>query len=564
MYLSELLITRGGAEIRKVKFKRGLNLILDKPVKALVKSGNNIGKTTVLRLIDFCLGSDGSDIWQDPEFKTVNQEIYDYLHGTVPVKVTLKIEGKSDHVFERAFSNKSRPKDIFYVDGVLKKNLAEYRSAVRAVLFGSDGSKPSLRQLMPKFIRSSQNSVSKTLKVLGDYASEVDYEALHLFIFGFFAVDVLEERPRLMLEKKKLERDLQALIRIRNEGEIEQLLIHLRREIDEISLSNELKGEVPEIAAHANEVTAIRSQAANAAAELGRFESEISTILTTIDELEDDYASVDQRAIRNIYLEAQRYIPELQHDWEELAEFVHELRARKGRFLSIQIDELQERAQLVRNELFKLQNLEEIQIGELVQSPSFARALELRTDLQEKLKRLGSLEQALEDIRGLKSTITNIEHRLELTQEEIESGKAMLASHVAVFNKYFSGLSKHLYGEQYLLHFEESGKGTLKFQLTSVGSNVGSGKKMSQTAAFDLAYIEFLNETGIQFPRFVCHDGLEAIHGNQLSSLLRTANALDGQFVLATLRDKLPIMPGKFIEENTILELSQDDKLFKV
>lgn len=97
-----------------------------------------------------------------------------------------------------------------------------------------------------------------------------------------------------------------------------------------------------------------------------------------------------------------------------------------------------------------------------------------------------------------------------------------------------------------------------------MGSNVGAGKKASQTAAFDLAYIKFLHATKINFPTFVCHDGIENIHGNQLAALLTEANQLNGQLILATLRDKLPRMPGKFLQDNTVLELAQDDKLFKI
>ena len=58
---------------------------------------------------------------------------------------------------------------------------------------------------------------------------------------------MLEERLTLTNSKRRLDRDLEALNRIRKEGEIEQLLIHLRREVEEIGLSPALKGEVPEM-----------------------------------------------------------------------------------------------------------------------------------------------------------------------------------------------------------------------------------------------------------------------------------------------------------------------------
>ena len=565
MRLIRLVIMRADSVVRSIEFKQGLNLILDKPTQESTQSGNNVGKTTVLRLIDFCLGSDGDDIWQDSEFKSVNQDVYDYLHGSVPVSITLTVENLlrgTQHCLKRFFAVKKIPGAAFFIDEIAYKNVTDYRVAVKQLLFGSNGAKPTLRQLAPKFVRSSQGLMSKTLKFLGEYTREVDYEALHLFLFGFFAVDVLEERPRLTNNKRKLDRDLQALSRARKEGEIEQLLIHLRREIEEIGLSNQLRGEVPEITAHANEVSAIRASAANVAGTLGRLEGEIAAIHMTIEELVSEYSDIDRHAIESIYREAAKYIPKLHHDWSELTEFVQSLRGRKQRFLQSQAGALQDNVEKAQQELAVLQVRESREINTLMQSRAFNQALEVRADLQEKLKKLGSLEQDLQDIRDLKDRIVTVEKQLQTTKDQIEEGKVLLHDRVGIFNKYFSELSKDLYGEQYLLHFEETEKGSLSFQLTAVGSNVGAGKKLSQTAAFDLAYIEFLRETGISFPRFVCHDGMESIHGNQLAALLTAANQVDGQLVLATLRDKLPKMPDKFIEENTILEMSQDDKLF--
>jgi uncharacterized protein YydD (DUF2326 family) len=348
----------------------------------------------------------------------------------------------------------------------------------------------------------------------------------------------------------------------RKEGEIEQLLLHLRREIAEIGLSNELRGEVPEIAARANEVSAIRGRAAAVAGVLSGIDSEVASLEMTVAELSAEYSEIDRSAIESIYREAKLYIPKLHHDWTELSDFVQNLRGRKERFLQQQVNALQDRSVEVRAELMDLQKKEREEIATLVKSPEFVRALDLRSDLQAKYKQLGSLEQDLADIKTLKEQIAAVDKELDETKATIEKGKALLKSRVAIFNKYFSELSKQLYGEQYLLHFDETPRGSLSFQLTSVGANVGSGKKASQTSAFDLAYIQFLNDKGTNFPTFVCHDGLEHIHANQLSALLTTADKLRGQLILATLRDKLPAMGDGFISQNTVLELSQGDKFF--
>ena len=62
-------------------FKAGLNLIIDDTDDVSSKTtGNNVGKTTVLKLIDFCLGADAKIIYTDTENrKDIYKEVKDYL-----------------------------------------------------------------------------------------------------------------------------------------------------------------------------------------------------------------------------------------------------------------------------------------------------------------------------------------------------------------------------------------------------------------------------------------------------------------------------------------------------
>ena len=565
MQLAKLKISRAGHLIREINFKSGLNLIIDAPIGTNTQSGNNVGKTTVLRLIDYCLGSDGKDIWEDPEFKKVNQEVYDFLHGKLPVSVVLILDGVNGvkREFERQFvSTSEKNGSAFWIDGLIVKNLSEYRAAIKSALFGSSGNKPTLRQLMPKFIRSSPVKMSRTLKFLTDFTSEVIYETIHLFLFGFYDVDVLEERPRLDSLQKKQSRDLQALTRDREEGEIEQLLFHLQREINDIESATALRGEVPEIAAQANAISKVRAEASVISGDLSSVQAEISSIEIALDEFKRDFNSVDAKVIESVYREAESFIPELHAKWEDLSEFVIALRKRKERFLASQRDYLNTQRVQILKKLELLEAVESEQIHNLSDSPEFQMAIAVRADLLEKTKRLGSYEQVLKDIRVLKLQISLTDDKIFETQKKIEAGKVLIQERLKIFNSHFSDFSKSLYREQYLLHLEENGQGTLQFKLSAVGANVGTGKKASQTAAFDFAYCKFIKAVGIPFPSFVCHDGLEAIHDNQLKELLNIANSFDGQLIVSTLRDKLPNMPDGFIETNTALQLTQNDKLF--
>ena len=70
MFIKRLKIESSTNIIRDIEFKNGLNLILDDtPIDDTKSTGNNVGKTTVLKLIDFCLGANPNIIFTDTEKK---------------------------------------------------------------------------------------------------------------------------------------------------------------------------------------------------------------------------------------------------------------------------------------------------------------------------------------------------------------------------------------------------------------------------------------------------------------------------------------------------------------
>ena len=93
MFLKNLIIEHNDIIVRNIKFHKGINLIIDETNSLNKKeTGNNVGKTTILRLIDFCLAGDGKSIYQDNEFKSkTNILIEDFLkENNVLIKLILK------------------------------------------------------------------------------------------------------------------------------------------------------------------------------------------------------------------------------------------------------------------------------------------------------------------------------------------------------------------------------------------------------------------------------------------------------------------------------------------
>ena len=71
------MITVDGSPCRTVKFEDGLNLITND--KAIGRTGNSVGKSTLLRVIDFMLLGSIEPIYYDDEYKRPNLEIESFF-----------------------------------------------------------------------------------------------------------------------------------------------------------------------------------------------------------------------------------------------------------------------------------------------------------------------------------------------------------------------------------------------------------------------------------------------------------------------------------------------------
>ena len=69
MFLKSLTIQNKNTIIREINFHKGLNFIVDETPEYQQRTGNNVGKTTVLRLVDYCFGSDGKNIYKYTEYQ---------------------------------------------------------------------------------------------------------------------------------------------------------------------------------------------------------------------------------------------------------------------------------------------------------------------------------------------------------------------------------------------------------------------------------------------------------------------------------------------------------------
>jgi len=566
MFLKELYIHNGAELIREIKFHKGINLIIDETKTSDRKeSGNNVSKTTVLRLIDFCLGGKGENIYRDPEFKEKgsNTTIENYLKNnniviTLILKEDLDLESSNEITIRRNFL--SRKNKIQEINGEYYNN-DEFIKKLKELIFNSKSSKPTFQQIIAKNIRDEKSRLKNTIKVLHPITKQEEYEALYFFWLGI-PIDEAERKQQLH-SLIKIEEDLQR--RLKKEytlSKIEQSLIIINRNIEQLEKKKQQFNLNENYEIDLEKLNQIKSDINRLSTKISQLEMRKELILESKKELEKEIANIDVEQIKFLYNEAKVLIPELQKSFEDTLKFHNEMLVEKRDYITKELPEIERKIKSLNQHIRSLIS-EEKGLSELLQkSGAFEELEKIVVELNKYYEQKGNLE---EQKRLWKQTINNIKkykEELDSIDKNITSKEDLLNERITIFNKYFSSISQKLYGEQFVLSYDKNEKG-FELNISTVSGNPGTGKKKGQIAAFDLAYIQFADELGINCLHFILHDQIENVHDNQITSLLNEiVSNINCQYVLPVLRDKLP--DDINIEEFQILSLSQEEKLFKI
>lgn len=565
MFLKQVIIQNKNSIIRDIHFHKGINLIVDEtPVGSSQQAtGNNVGKTTVLRLVDYCFGADGKNIYQDTEFnKQPNTTIENFLKDN-EIIITVVLVDNLDEPKEEVIIRKnflSRTKKLQEINGENITNDKEFDKALKKEIFNSDVDKPTFRQIISKNIRDEKNKMTNIVKVLNSFASSEVYEALYLFWLGI-STDSHSEKERLSLDKKK-EESFQK--RLKKEGElslIEQQLILLNDKIDELNKRKNKFNLNENYAADVDKLNDIKAKLNRSATELSRLEIRKDLINESKEDLEQEYTQIDTSQIKSLYKKAKSLITNIQVSFEDTVKFHNDLISEKLEYITKELPEIEQQIRKIKSEIIVLRNEEDTLTETLNKSALVEDFEQTILDLNKQFERKGNLEEKKRLWLYSQEKLADIDDNLNKINQGISSKDSQIQNRITEFNKYFSVMSNRLYGETYLLSSQKNEKG-YELIVTNLEGNPSTGKKKGQIAAFDFAYIQFADKLDIECLHFIMHDQLETIHDNQLNTIVEVANSVNGQYIVPILRDKIP--SNIDISKFEVLSLSQDDKLFKI
>ena len=563
MFLKSLTIQNGNTIIREINFHKGLNFVIDETPDYQQQTGNNVGKTTVLRLVDYCFGSDGKNIYKDIEFpKQPNTIVENFLKEnniivTIVLSENLDDENCKEIEIKRNFQQ--RKKKIQEVNG---ETIAEkdFDDTLKQLVFDTEVDKPTFRQIISKNIRDEKNKMANILKVLNSFTKSEEYEALYLFWLGL-EFSNLEEKQQLLDKKRAEERLQKHLSKTSNLPLIEQALAVTNSKIKELDSKKSTFNINENYSDDIEALNQIKYQLNKLTSRLGSLEMRKDLIIESKDDLEKEVSQVDVSQIKMLYEKAKSLIQTVQVSFEDTLKFHNDLISEKLKYITKELPDLQKTISKINSEIYNLR-IQEKELTEKLRKKGIVDELEeIVKELNAQYERKGKLEQQKQMWEESNKQLQLVNSNLKFIDDNIDSKDDLINSRITEFNKFFTAMSDKLYGEAYLLSPTKNNKG-YDLSISEIDGNPSAGKKKGQISAFDFAYIQFADSLGIKCLHFIMHDQLEHVHDNQLNTIFEVANTNNCQYIVPILRDKIP--SNVDVDTFEVLSLSQDDKLFRI
>ena len=567
MYLSKLTISSPGKVIRDIEFHKGLNLIVDETPENTTGTGNNIGKTTVLRLIDYCLGGDVDGIYRNPEDKHESYVLVkDFLTGN-NVIVTLILEDDLDTpskkvVIERDF--KTGRSSLIRINGkdVTRKDfVAELESAIFPEVKIET---PSFRQIIAHNIRIDNLRLENTLKTLTMGKNE-DYEALYLFMFGC-PNDSAARKTQLSQELDTEKKYKRRMERNRSKNEYKAALSVIESDIEKLVERKDNLNINENLQLDIDSLNALRAQINKVTSRTSLLSLRRELINETVESFDKQNFGEDVFQLEMIYKQASAYVPKMQRTFKELVDFHNTMLENKKAFVAQELPTIQEEIESLSVELERLKEKETMMAEKVLKSDTYEELEVIIVQLSELSRRKGEFESYISQIESAEKAIKEKSEEMKKIDDGLFTADfaQRLETQRDKFNKIFSEVSHEIYDEQYIISYEvdtQKGKQLYKFHITDV-ANFSSGKKQGEISCFDIAYTVFADQESIPCLHFILNDKKELVHGNQLNKFAEAVNKYNVQFVCSMLYDKLPPVLRK--DEHVVVRLSQDSKLFRI
>lgn len=568
MLLKSLLISTPTKVIREIPFHKGLNLIVDETPSGETLTGNNVGKTTVLRLVDFCLGRDGSVVFKDPESKReVYQLVKDYLIDN-KIIITLTLVDDLDNPQRQIEVSRNflpRKESICKINGEEISKI-DFENRLGDVIFPSiKVEKPTFRQIIAHNVRYEDTRLNNTLDILNSFTKLEEYETLYLFLFGC-DYDEGSRREELLANIKSESNYMKRLEKHGTKNSYKVALQDIDREIAKLEQKKSSLNINPQLDQDLVELTSVKEELNSISSAITSLRIRRDVIQESINDFNQQRFDVDMVQLQLVYKQAAALIPTIQHTFEEMVSYHNKMLANRARFIEEEIPALDEKIAQLQTSFASLREKERYLTEKVTASDTFEELEKVINALNEQYTRKGEYGAILSQIESVEEAMNKFNEDLKNIDDGLFSTdfKSKVDEQLSKFNDIFSEISDELYDERYSVKEDviRNAKGQSVYKFSIIGTNLSSGKKQGEISCFDIAYTLFADQESIPCLHFILNDKKELMHDNQLVKLAEIANRENIQFVASILEDKLPAELRN--DDYYVVKLSQNDKLFRI
>lgn len=569
MFIKKLIIKNPERIIKEIEFKTGLNLIIDNtPADKIKNTGNNVGKTTVLKLIDVCLGKKPSIVYEDTENKKETYDLVkDYLIDkevdiTLILAEDLNDPSSKEIVLQRNFLARNKAIRKINKEDVLEQ---DYENQLLKLLFPNQKfAKPTFKQIISHNIRYRDEGINNTLKTLNEYTSDAEYETLYLFLLGCESKqgakkqDLLtkikqEENFKVRLQRKETKNAYEIALSL-----IEDDILELNEKKSSFNLNKEFEEDLEKL-------NTIKYGINKTSSLISTMNIRKNLIEESKREIEQSVTSIDLQQLQNLYTEAKFNIEGIQKTFSDLVAYHNRMLGEKAKFITADLPPLIDKLKAKEREMNILLEQENVLSKKIARGDSFEDLEKIIIALNDNYRRKGEYEIIISQLDEVNNNIEDLNDELKSINDLLFSDnfEERLKIQIKKFNKYFSAISEELYDEKYLLKYEKTTKNSKPlYKFSAFNANMSPGKKQGEMLCFDLAYILFVEQENIPYLHFLLNDKKELMHGNQLIKVAEFVQNKNIQLVISILKDKLPEVILK--NAHIAVELSQERKLFRI
>ena len=551
--------------LRKIEFKNGVNFIVDSEKS---DKHNKVGKTTCLKLLDLSLGAKNKDaIFKDYETQSVNEQLRLFIENQKIYTDMVLIDDFNHPSKEVSIKTELFNRGKRYINGE-QTSYDEVNKYLNELLFENSSQKPSFRSTIKSFVRILMTKDNtQFLKVLDNFSNISEYRAIYNYLFDISDPKNDLELGKLKQELKKIkskEANYKKTNTIDDVVKIKQINVAIDKEIHR--LEKEINDLVDKKAFEKNRIhiNDIRKKYEEISRQLSKIDFDILQLQKYIKEAEaKSQRIVNQELANDFFQEISELLPSITKTFLDLVEFNSQLSRSKLSYFNDRIQELIREKENKENILTELteKNSEFISLVEENNVDLYYDKLNQLNELKIKKVQNNSTIISIENIEEQKQSI---EKRLSELEKTVKNNEVEYQKKMDIFNSYFKSVAGRINKEQpILLYNPKTDEFPVSIGQLSEGTSTGTRKSL--IAAYDIAYQLFARKINKATPKFIVHDVLESIEGDDIRALVDEVESNQLQYISAILKEKL-VSSGMSLEEQNkmiILELSMKDRLFE-